>query len=215
MGISGRTSAAVTYGTGDRQGTADAGDADGLYGDVNGSGACTAPVPGKVYLRRPAGAAAAHRGSGDSSGTPGDATAAVSGQEAPGQEVVTSAPSPGRDVTGVLSSPGPEAREAVTREIARLLQCWLEAYDGRRPVSVLRRGPYSPAVIDELRNRIRLDIDHRQGVASQLLRVSLPPSHRRRVSFTASAAVDGRVRAVVGHLARHRSKWRVEGVTLV
>ena len=156
----------------------------------------TAPLPGMVYLRRPVGAPSPPTGT----------------REPPAAPRADGVP---QLLSGATASP--DARSAVTAEIARLLTLWLEAYDGRRPVNALRRGPFSPGALDELRARIRSDLDRRSGAParSRLLQVHLPPSHHRRLSFTASAAVDGRVRAVVGHLARYESRWRVESVNLM
>lgn len=184
----------------------------GMTSTTAATPAGTAPVPGKVYLRRPTGEPVV-RPAPDMSGAPG----------VPGAPVHAVGPGPATDplagvrtpADGVLGAPGPSARTAVTAEIARLLTWWLEAYDGRRPVAALRRGPYAPGVVEDLRTQIRESVEHRHGVPSRLLRVHLPPSHRQRLSFTASAAVDGRVRAVVGHLARHDARWRVESVVLV
>lgn len=174
----------------------------------------TVPLPGLVYLRRPTGAAAM------------EAAPPTAGFSAPHRDARrTGADGAG----GVLTQTDrtTPARDAATAEISRLLRLWLEAFDGRRPVTALRRGPFSPAVLDELRYLIRdsLDTVRTAGAAgtttapgsipSRLLRVHLPPSHHRRLSFTASAAVSGRVRALVGHLGRHDTRWRVESVTLV
>lgn len=152
----------------------------------------TVPVPGKVYLRRPTG----------SPTLPRDLTDVL--------------PSDGGTAVLLVGGPGSaDSRRAATREIGRLLSAWLEAFDGRRPVAALRRGPYSPGVVDDLRRQIRTTVEQRSGTPSRLLRVHLPPSRRGRLSFTASAAVDGRVRALVGHLARYEARWRVESVTLL
>lgn len=178
----------------------------------------TAPIAGMVYLRRPVGAVD-QLTTADTNAEP--ATGGVAGPETTGGVAVAhkGAPTPVETPdTGraLLSGPSsPASRQAATREIARLLWLWLEAYDGRRPVSALRRGPFSPTALDELRGLIRTTIEHRQGVPSRLLRVHLPPSHHHRLAFTASAAVNGRVRALVGHLARYDSRWRVESVTLL
>lgn len=190
MGISGRTSTAAATTAG------------------------TAPVPGKVYLRRPVGATAVP------ASAPPDAvpvpTAPAPDGGARGARGRVDAPAGVRAAgNGAVRAPGASARTTVTTEIARLLTWWLEAYDGRRPVAALRRGPYAPLVTEELRAQIRDAPDRRYGTPSRLLRVHLPPSHRQRLSFTASVSVDGRVRAVVGHLARHGSRWRVESVVLV
>ncbi|AGP31382.1 hypothetical protein A606_08695 [Corynebacterium terpenotabidum Y-11] len=151
-----------------------------------------------MYLRRPAGQATVpDRGPGDDPGGTG--------------------PDSGALLSGITGSSG--ARAAATAEISRLLTLWLDAFDGRRPVTALRRGPFSPVVLDHLRGQIRGQIRDsvgaRAGSPSRLLRVHLPPSHHRRLAFTASAAVDGRVRALVGHLARYDARWRVESVTLL
>jgi hypothetical protein len=174
----------------------------------------TAPLPGMVYLRRPAGAATVRAARAGRAGR----------ADMPGADAAT--PSRGTRPTeadGVLSGTDgtTPARAAATAEITRLLRLWLEAFDGRRPVTALRRGPFSPAVLDDLRTLIRESLDATRtdtapgSTPSRLLRVHLPPSHHRRLSFTASVAVSGRVRALVGHLGRHDSRWRVESVTLV
>ncbi len=178
------------------------------------SAAHTVPLPGLVYLRRPTGATALED-------TPPTADVAAPHRD-PRR---TGADGAGGVLTGTdRTTP---ARDAATAEISRLLRLWLEAFDGRRPVTALRRGPFSPAVLDDLRSLIRESLDTvgtagaaRTGPApgstpSRLLRVHLPPSHHRRLSFTASVAVSGRVRALVGHLGRHDTRWRVESVTLV
>lgn len=167
----------------------------------------TEPVPGMVYLRRPVGAAPVRDAvAGPVDGRVGRAETAP-------------------DSVLVGTGPAAPARNAAVAEIARLLCLWLEAFDGRRPVAALRRGPFSPAVLDELRSVIRSSLDHRAAASgaghapgsgpSRLLRVHLPPSHHRRLSFTASVAVSGRVRALVGHLGLVDTRWRVESVTLV
>lgn len=171
----------------------------------------TAPLPGLVYLRRPTGAAVIE----DTPPTDDAATPHRDTRRTAAEGVLT-----GTDGTA-------PARDAATAEISRLLRLWLEAFDGRRPVTALRRGPFSPVVLDDLRSLIRdsLDTVGTAGAAgtgtvpgsgpSRLLRVHLPPSHHRRLSFTASVAVSGRVRALVGHLGRYDTRWRVESVTLV
>lgn len=169
------------------------------------SGPDTIAVPGMVYLRRPAGIRdiPEHPPTTPVSGIgPDEATGGGHGTGTAGELLLGA----------TRSAP---SRSAVSREIGRLLHWWLEAYDGRRPVAVLRRGPYSPVVLDDLRAQIRASAERRHGIPSRLLTVHLPPSHHRRLSFTASALVDGRVRAMVGHLARYDEKWRVESVSLV
>lgn len=151
-------------------------------------------VPGLVYLRRPVPVVEAAE---NSAGT--------------GQLAGTGvAPPPSDDVP-----PAP----AVRSRVGMLVGVWLEVLDGRRPVSVLRKGPFSPRVADDLRGRIR---DARPGpgatppqTASRVLSVHLPPTHRERLTFTASVAHGNRVRAVAGHLSRYDGQWRIETVTLI
>lgn len=202
----------------------DIGDASAAGNTSEHCAAHTAPRAGMVYLRRPVGqitrlpsthavrtektlpgAEAGTRATTNATSTPG-----IKGDS--GRQTIESANSAKPLLGGPTS---PESRQAVTREVARLLWSWLEAYDGRRPISALRRGPFSPTVLEELRSLIRDTIEERHDIPSRLLRVHLPPSHHHRLAFTASAAVDGRVRAIAGHLARYNSRWRVESIVLL
>ncbi len=159
-----------------------------------------------------------------------------------GPAPMTVPPTPGDAESVLVDTAGTTPTgNAAAAGIARLLCLWLEALDGRRPVTALRRAPFSPLVLDDLRRLIRESMDspgqparavtgvHGPGTGgavgrtgttagpppSRLLRVHLPPSHHRRLSFTASVAVSGRVRALVGHLGRYDSRWRVENIALV
>lgn len=152
-------------------------------------------VPGLVYLRRPVPV------------TEPAENPAVSGRP---PDTGTTPPPPSDDVP-----PAP----AVRSRVGMLVGVWLEVLDGRRPVSVLRKGPFSPRVADDLRGRIR---DARPGTGStppqtvsRVLSVHLPPTHRERLTFTASVAHGNRVRAVAGHLSRYDGQWRIETVTLI
>lgn len=95
-----------------------------------------------------------------------------------------------------------------------LVGTWLEVVDGLRPVTVLRKGPFSPTVSDRLRGTLRTTGGTRTS-PSRVLSVNFPPTHRDRLGFTASVVRDGRVRAVVGHLSRYSGQWRVESITLI
>lgn len=101
-----------------------------------------------------------------------------------------------------------------------LISVWLEVLDGRRPVSALRKGPYSPVVSESLRGMVRESAADPGGrgfptEVSRVLAVHIPPSHRERLGFTASVARDGRVRAVAGHLARYDGQWRIESIVII
>lgn len=101
-----------------------------------------------------------------------------------------------------------------------LVGVWLEVVDGRRPVSALRKGPFSPTVAEDLRGRMRDARARPTGATtvdepSRVLSVHLPPAHRDRLNFTASVLHHRRVRAVAGHLARYDGRWRIESVTLI
>lgn len=158
-------------------------------------------VPGLVYLRRP-----------------GPAVEAVRNSAGPRRRPEDTEPS---SVDGTVLSPSesvPPAPEVRAR-VGMLVNVWLEVLDGRRPVSVLRKGPFSPRVADELRGRIR-DARPAPGATpprtvSRVLSVHLPPTHPDRLTFTASVAYGNRVRAVAGHLARYDGQWRIETVTLI
>ena len=150
-------------------------------------------VPGLVYLRRPVPVVEAAENSGTGRGPDNSTT-----------------PPPSDDIP-----PTP----AVRSRVGMLVGVWLEVLDGRRPVSVLRKGPFSLRVADDLRGRIR---DARPGpgatppqTASRVLSVHLPPTHRERLTFTASVGHGNRVRAVAGHLSRYDGQWRIETVTMI
>lgn len=153
------------------------------------------PVPGLVYLRRP-----------------GRHAVPVT-QDAPASEAA-----PVQDAA--TRRPG----SAVNARVAMLVGVWFEVVDGRRPVSALRKGPFSPRVTEDLRGRMRRSLTASAGasgapsspaVPSRVLSVHLPPTHPERLTFTASVLHHERVRAVVGHLARYEGRWRVETVTMV
>lgn len=156
------------------------------------------PVPGLVYLRRP-----------------GRHAVPVT-QDAPASEAA-----PVQDAAS--RRPG----SAVNARVAMLVGVWLEVVDGRRPVSALRKGPFSPRVTEDLRGRMRQALPaaarvsgasgtaSSPAVPSRVLSVHLPPTHPERLTFTASVLHHERVRAVVGHLARYEGRWRVETVTMV
>jgi hypothetical protein len=163
-----------------------------------------APVPGLVYLMRPAGAR-------DVTGTP--AGPAGPGGAADGAV----SPLPDADVLGrTVGDPG--ARDRLRGQIGRLLTAWLEAFDGRRPVSALRTGPFSDEAVERLHHQIRetyRSTRPRSPEPSRLLRVHLPPSHRSRPAFVGSALVQGRVRALAGYLRQQEGHWRIDDVTLL
>ncbi|WP_420099662.1 Rv3235 family protein [Corynebacterium sp.] len=151
-------------------------------------------VPGLVYLRRPGPVERPVR-----SGTGAPATASPA--------------EPGHTPDGV-----PDAA-AVRARVAMLVGVWLEVLDGRRPVSVLRKGPFSPRVSEDLRGRLRdtrpLPGTPSTRTVSRVLSVHLPPTHPERLTFTASVAHGTRVRAVAGHLSRYDGRWRVETMNLI
>ena len=178
------------------------------------------PVPGLVYLRRPRAGTVLRRdgpSTDDSRPEPADTVvrdAPAVAATAPASAPVTADTAP--DTAGSGSGSGsaaaapsdadPAAGEAVARRVAMLVGTWLEVVDGLRPVTVLRKGPFSPTVSDRLRGTLR---------TTGGTRVNIPPTHRDRLGFTASVVRDGRVRAVVGHLSRYSGQWRVESITLI
>lgn len=182
------------------------------------------PVPGLVYLRRPrAGTVLRRDGPSTDDSRPEPADTVV--RDAPA--VAASAPvtaDTAPDTAGSGSGSGsaaaapsdadPAAGEAVARRVAMLVGTWLEVVDGLRPVTVLRKGPFSPTVSDRLRGTLRTTGGTRTS-PSRVLSVNIPPTHRDRLGFTASVVRDGRVRAVVGHLSRYSGQWRVESITLI
>lgn len=165
------------------------------------------PVPGLVYLRRP------QRCGGDGP---------VDTPEAAQKQVQVQA---GDAVADRTAPPQQEARRtgrSVSGRVGMLIAVWLEVLDGRRPVSVLRKGPFNPLVVEELRGRLRRadaasspDSPDPRPAPSRVLSVHLPPTHRERLAFTASVTHGGRVRAVAGHLGRYDGRWRIESVTLI
>lgn len=111
--------------------------------------------------------------------------------------------------------------------LSRWIVLWLEAKEGRRAPMSLRRGPYSPAVIEELRR----STSPATGGA-RLLRVHAQKTRFGQIRFSASAFYDGRVRAIAGSLddgeGRHGARspqrsrgelraglWRVEHIHLI
>lgn len=143
------------------------------------------PVPGLVYLRRARG------------GTLERQNAAT-------------APKPQKTPPTSQTAAG----DVVARRVAMLVGTWLEVVDGLRPVTVLRKGPFSPTVSEQLRGVLR-DASRSRRSPSRVLSVNLPPTHRDRLGFTASVIRDGRVKAVAGHLARYDGQWRVESISLI
>lgn len=87
--------------------------------------------------------------------------------------------------------------------IAGLLRLWLEALDGRRTVESLRRGPFSPIVLDALATRVRSNASAR---SSKIMSLHIVPSTPGIVRFCASACIDTRIRAITGVLAVHSVK---------
>ena len=186
------------------------------------------PVPGLVYLRRPRAGTVLRRdgpSTDDSRPEPADTVvrdAPAVAATAPVTAPVTADTAP--DTAGAGSGSGsaaaapsdadPAAGEAVARRVAMLVGTWLEVVDGLRPVTVLRKGPFSPTVSDRLRGTLRTTGGTRTS-PSRVLSVNIPPTHRDRLGFTASVVRDGRVRAVVGHLSRYSGQWRVESITLI
>lgn len=182
------------------------------------------PVPGLVYLRRPRAGTVLRRdgpSTDDSRPEPADtvvrdapavaATAPVTADTAP--DTAGSGSGSG-SAAAAPSDADPAAGEAVARRVAMLVGTWLEVVDGLRPVTVLRKGPFSPTVSDRLRGTLRTTGGTRTS-PSRVLSVNIPPTHRDRLGFTASVVRDGRVRAVVGHLSRYSGQWRVESITLI
>lgn len=111
--------------------------------------------------------------------------------------------------------------------LGRWIVLWLEAREGRRAPMSLRRGPYSPAVIEDLR---RASSPATGG--ARLLRVHAQKTRFGQIRFSASAFYDGRVRAIAGFLddgeGRHGTRspqrsrgelraglWRVEHIHLI
>ncbi|WP_300610620.1 hypothetical protein [Corynebacterium sp.] len=111
--------------------------------------------------------------------------------------------------------------------LGRWIVLWLEAREGRRAPMSLRRGPYSPAVIEDLR---RASSPATGG--ARLLRVHAQKTRFGQIRFSASAFYDGRVRAIAGFLddgeGRHGTRspqrsrgelraglWRVEQIHLI
>lgn len=173
-----------------------------------------APVPGLVYLRKPRSApvrptprelpttlpkvqTTAGDGGATTAQTSGDTQRETAGNAGDARDA-------GKD----------SARSAVASRIGMLVRTWLEVLDGHRPVTVLRKGPFSPTVTETLRGVLR-NAGSVPTSPSRVLSVAIPPSHRDRLGFTASVARDGRVRAVVGHLSRYDGRWRVESITLI
>jgi hypothetical protein len=173
-------------------------------------------VPGLVYLRRPCpvegpapGLAAASQAPSGTAGSGGPGTG-------PDSASGTTAGTETGNKTGNGDVPAPAA---VRARIGMLVGVWLEVLDGRRPVSALRKGPFSPGVTEDLRGRIR-DARPTPGAVSaptvsRVLSVHLPPTRPDRLTFTASVTHGDRVRAVAGHLARYDGRWRVETMTLI
>jgi hypothetical protein len=169
-------------------------------------------VPGLVYLRRPCPVGGPVEGS---VAAPETAAQAPTDTAVPGDAHTDQ--SPGTDTPqGTADVPAPAA---VRARIGMLVGVWLEVLDGRRPVSALRKGPFSPGVTEDLRGRIR-DARPSPGTTSpptvsRVLSVHLPPTRPDRLAFTASVAHGDRVRAVAGHLSRYDGRWRVETMTLI
>ncbi|WP_291478396.1 Rv3235 family protein [Corynebacterium sp.] len=159
-------------------------------------------VPGLVYLRRPGPVA--------TRGVRSPADAPSTGATSTSDTAVAADPPPATDG---------RTAPAVRARVGMLVGVWLEVLDGRRPVSVLRKGPFSPRVSDDLRGRIRDSRpspgDTSPRPVSRVLSVHLPPTHPERLTFTASVAHGDRVRAVAGHLARYDGRWRIETLTLI
>ena len=162
-------------------------------------------IPGFAFLRAPAG---------------GDAPAERAVADDPqGASPPQPATTRDRDV------PAPQPAQ-----IASLLQLWLEAFQGRRTVESLRRGPFAPVVLDALSTRVR---SHTAGVAAKIMSLHIVPSTPGLVRFCASARLGNRIRAVTGVLVVHSAKtpaalhevrlgrvkrkryWRVETISMV
>ena len=111
--------------------------------------------------------------------------------------------------------------------LSRWIVLWLEAREGRRAPMSLRRGPYSPAVIEDLRC-----VTSPTTGGARLLRVHAQKTRFGQIRFSASAFYDGRVRAIAGFLddgegrpgtrSPQRSRgelraglWRVEHIHLI
>lgn len=111
--------------------------------------------------------------------------------------------------------------------LSRWIVLWLEAREGRRAPMSLRRGPYSPAVIEDLRRATSPTTG-----GARLLRVHAQKTRFGQIRFSASAFYDGRVRAIAGFLddgeGRHGTRspqrsrgelraglWRVEHIHLI
>ena len=119
-------------------------------------------------------------------------------------------------------------------QLRTLVQIWVEALDGRRPVESLRRGPFTAEVIDHLRSRVS-EWQMRGTVAASILKsVHLQPCEVGKIRFTATIEAGERVRAISGSLqklrvrptralhelhigkpAKREYRWRVDSMLLI
>ena len=130
----------------------------------------------------------------------------------------------------ITTNPPPQAPP----QLRALVQIWVEALDGRRPVESLRRGPFTAEVIDHLRSRVS-EWHMRGTVAASILKsVHLQPCEVGKVRFTATIEAGERVRAISGSLqklrvrptralhelhigkpAKREYRWRVDSMLLI
>ena len=186
------------------------------------------PKPGYNYLRIPAGLQAdgpAARFLTTAPVTP----VARPGAAGPGKHREPGAlPATAATSSSPVSAPPATPQNAVDlATLSRWIVLWLEAREGRRAPMSLRRGPYSPAVIDDLRRA-----SHPATGGARLLRVHAQKTRFGQIRFSASAFYDGRVRAITGFLdngeGRHGTRspqrsrgelraglWRVEHIHLI
>lgn len=180
--------------------------------------AAPAAVPGPTAARGSAGAGPVEAGTKKNHREPGALPATVPVASSPEQAPADS------------SNSSPQGTPQSTVDLATLgrwIVLWLEAREGRRPPMSLRRGPYSPAVIEDLRRATSPTTG-----GARLLRVHAQKTRFGQIRFSASAFYDGRVRAIAGFLddgeGRHGTRspqrsrgelraglWRVEHIHLI
>ncbi|RAV31983.1 Rv3235 family protein [Corynebacterium heidelbergense] len=99
--------------------------------------------------------------------------------------------------------------------VARLVQVWLEAWDGHRAPASLRKGPFAGEIIErlilqrELAARNAGATPRRQSGASVVSVRVQAPAHRTaapKVPFCASVRRGSRIRAVAGYLQFYRPR---------
>ena len=188
------------------------------------------PKPGYNYLRVPAGLQAEGPAARFLTTAPVAPVARPGAAESrkphrePGALPANAAASPSSPVSNPQSTPH---NTVDLGTLSRWIVLWLEAREGRRAPMSLRRGPYSPAVIEDLRRA-----SHPATGGARLLRVHAQKTRFGQIRFSASAFYDGRVRAIAGFLddgeGRHGTRspqrsrgelraglWRVEHIHLI